>query len=190
MGLGCLGVGRGSAHSPTETTSTIARTLRAVTGAVNNDKGEKDPSNWLPPDPDAVCTYLADWTAIKARWGLSMDQSEAGRIRNVLTDRCPGQLDRAVARRTRRHPSPDHGPPTPPPPIQPAHPAGSRPSNCDPAYPTRVHPAVATRPRLRRHPLPALHRPPPDLTASATPHDGVGCDGSVATHGDRPRATR
>ena len=27
------------------------RSLRAVTGAVNNDKGDKDPSNWLPPDP-------------------------------------------------------------------------------------------------------------------------------------------
>ena len=68
------------------------RSLRAVTGAVNNDKGDKDPSNWLPPNPAAVCTFLADWTAIKARWGLSMDQSEAGRIRNVLTDQCPGQL--------------------------------------------------------------------------------------------------
>ena len=32
------------------------RSLRAVTGAVNNDKGDKDPSNWLPPDPAAVCT--------------------------------------------------------------------------------------------------------------------------------------
>jgi hypothetical protein len=67
------------------------RTLRVVTGDVNAAKGDKDPVNWLPPDPAAVCPYLADWVAIKARWGLSMDESEYGRVRNLLTDRCPGQ---------------------------------------------------------------------------------------------------
>ena len=67
------------------------RSLVAVTGAENQAKSDKDPSNWIPSYPDAVCTYLADWTSIKARWGLSMDESEYGRIRNLLTDRCPGQ---------------------------------------------------------------------------------------------------
>ncbi len=65
--------------------------MRAVTAASNASKGQADPSNWLPPNEAAVCAYLADWVAIKARWRLSMDQSEAGRIRNVLTDRCPDQ---------------------------------------------------------------------------------------------------
>jgi hypothetical protein len=68
------------------------RSLRAVTGSVNQSKGAADPSNWIPPDGDFVCTYLSDWVSIKARWGLSMDQSEHGRIRNLLTDRCPGQV--------------------------------------------------------------------------------------------------
>ena len=68
-----------------------ARTLRAVTAASNQSKGEADPSNWLPPNEAFVCTYLADWIAIKARWELSMDQSEFGRIRNVITERCPEQ---------------------------------------------------------------------------------------------------
>lgn len=66
-----------------------ARTLRAVTGSVNTEKGDKDPSNWLPPNDAFVCTFLGDWVAIKARWALSMDPSEWGRIRNVLTDECP-----------------------------------------------------------------------------------------------------
>ena len=44
------------------------RSLRAVTGAVNNDKGDKDPSNWLPPDPNAVCRYLADHLEQPPMW--------------------------------------------------------------------------------------------------------------------------
>lgn len=65
------------------------RTLRAVSVASNRAKGEKDPSNWLPA-PEDQCRYLADWVAIKVRWGLSADQSEWGRIRNVIRSRCPG----------------------------------------------------------------------------------------------------
>ncbi len=68
------------------------RTLRVVSGDVNEAKGADDPVNWLPPDGTAVCEYLADWVSIKARWGLAMDESEHGRVRNLLTDRCPGQL--------------------------------------------------------------------------------------------------
>ena len=65
-----------------------SRTLIAVTASQNRSKGDKDPSNWIPPRQSYLCTYLSDWVAIKARWGLSMDQSEAGRIRNVLTRSC------------------------------------------------------------------------------------------------------
>lgn len=75
---------------------TDPRTLRAVSGASNSAKGSADPSNWLPPVPAARCPYLADWVAIKVRWGLSMDESEAGRIRNVLRDECPEQRMPAV----------------------------------------------------------------------------------------------
>ncbi len=66
-----------------------ARTLRAVSVASNRAKGEKDPSNWLPV-PEDQCRYLGDWVAIKARWGMSADQSEWGRIRNVLRAMCAG----------------------------------------------------------------------------------------------------
>jgi hypothetical protein len=100
-----------------------------VTGSVNTAKGAADPSNWIPPDSDFVCAYLSDWISIKARWSLSMDQSEHGRIRNLLTDRCP---DQTIA------PWPDTPPPGPsvtapavavvPPPLPPT-------GNCDPSYP-------------------------------------------------------
>ena len=66
------------------------RTLAAVTGASNGSKGDRDPSNWLPPASADLCSYLSDWISIKARWGLTMDSSEFGRIRNQITDNCPG----------------------------------------------------------------------------------------------------
>jgi len=69
---------------------TDTRTLRGVSSASNQDKGEKDPSNWVPSEPTAVCPDLGEWVAIKARWSLSMDQSEFGRIRNLLNGPCAG----------------------------------------------------------------------------------------------------
>lgn len=66
-----------------------ARTLIAVTNSVNRSKGDKDPSNWIPSESSYLCTYLSNWVAIKKQWSLSMDRSEWGRIKNLLTDRCP-----------------------------------------------------------------------------------------------------
>ena len=127
-----------------------ARSLRAVTGSVNQAKSDKDPSNWIPPDQSFVCAYLADWVSIKARWGMSMDQSEHGRIRNLLTDRCPNQ---AIA------------PWSDTPPVASAA-RGRRSSavaasrELRPVLPRCLYPALATRPRLRRHPVPTIHRAP------------------------------
>ncbi len=67
---------------------TDARSLIAVTAGQNRSKSDRDPSNWLPPQTQYRCTYLAEWVAIKAHWKLSMDQSEFGRIKNVLTASC------------------------------------------------------------------------------------------------------
>ena len=69
---------------------TDRRTLRAVTTASNEAKGDKDPSNWLPLFPADQCSYVGDVVAIKARWGLAMDQSEWGRLRNLLSGPCAG----------------------------------------------------------------------------------------------------
>ena len=67
---------------------TDRRTLIAVTDRVNVSKRDKDPSNWMPPLRSYWCTYLGDWISVKARWGLSMDQSEFGRISNLLASNC------------------------------------------------------------------------------------------------------
>ena len=67
---------------------TDRRTLIAVTDRVNASKSDKDPSNWMPPLKSYWCTYLGDWISVKARWGLSMDQSEFGRIKNLLSSDC------------------------------------------------------------------------------------------------------
>ncbi len=68
--------------------TTDRRTLVVATDSVNQSKGDKDPSNWLPPRPADRCRFVGDWIAIKARWELAMDQSEWGRLRNLLRDEC------------------------------------------------------------------------------------------------------
>ena len=110
------------------------RTLRAVTIATNAAKGSADPSNWLPPNEAQVCTYLSDWIAIKARWDLSIDESEAGRIRNVLTERCP---DKQVPLWPETSPStpPDATAPAPTPTVPQIQPAVEALGTCDPSYP-------------------------------------------------------
>jgi hypothetical protein len=64
------------------------RHLIAVKDSENQSKSDRDPSNWIPKNSAYLCTYLADWVAVKARWRLSMDSSEWGRIRNLLNASC------------------------------------------------------------------------------------------------------
>jgi hypothetical protein len=66
------------------------RTLVAVTSVANQQKADRDPSNWLPPLAPAQCPFIGNWLAIKARWGLTMDLSEHGRIRTLLLGPCAG----------------------------------------------------------------------------------------------------
>lgn len=137
------------------------RTLRVVTTSVNLDKGDKDPSNWIPPDGADVCSYLADWVAIKARWGLSMDSSEWGRIRNLLTAGCPDQVL-----------------PTGTQPFVVSVPVSVTPSpgGCDPAYPTVCIPSPP--PDLDCGDIPYRRFPvvAPDPHHFDSDHDGVGCE--------------
>lgn len=66
------------------------RALIAVTSGVNRSKGDRDPSQWLPPRSAYVCTYITDWIAVKYQWSLSMDSSEWGRLKNLLNGQCAG----------------------------------------------------------------------------------------------------
>lgn len=65
-------------------------TLIAVSSSSNQAKGDADPSNWLTPNEDDICRYIAAWVGIKATWELSMDPSEHGRIGNLLEAQCEG----------------------------------------------------------------------------------------------------
>ncbi|SER21026.1 HNH endonuclease family protein [Actinokineospora terrae] len=65
-----------------------SRALVAVTAKTNRSKADQDPATWLPPDPDAVCTYLADWATVKTRWHLSVDEPEQ-RTLTARAQQCP-----------------------------------------------------------------------------------------------------
>ena len=67
-----------------------ARALIAVTGSSNRSKSDNDPSQWMPSVSSYRCKYLGDWVAIKARWKLSMDPSEAGFVKKQLRGTCRG----------------------------------------------------------------------------------------------------
>src|SRR5690606_18654861 len=71
--------------------------LVAVTGAVNQSKGDKDPSSWLPRRNE--CRYVAEWVGVKFRWGLAIDKREKKSIRNTLSD-C-SKSERLVPKPTR-----------------------------------------------------------------------------------------
>ena len=60
------------------------RTLMAVSAAANRAKGSQGPEQWLPPTASYRCEYVADWIAIKARWGLSMDERERVSVGNLV----------------------------------------------------------------------------------------------------------
>lgn len=49
--------------------------LAAVTNRSNRSKADQDPAEWLPPAPEALCRYGAEWTATKPRWGLAVDEA-------------------------------------------------------------------------------------------------------------------
>jgi hypothetical protein len=52
------------------------RTLVAVTDNVNQAKSDADPAEWMPPLSSVYCRYIAEWTAVKTRWGLTADSAE------------------------------------------------------------------------------------------------------------------
>ncbi|QDN74660.1 HNH endonuclease [Streptomyces sp. S1A1-7] len=69
-----------------------SRDLIAVSAASNRNrsKGDKDPSDWMPPYAGYWCQYLTDWVADKTRWDLSIDPTEQATLTEGLS-RCPDQ---------------------------------------------------------------------------------------------------
>jgi hypothetical protein len=66
------------------------RTLRAVTAGANRSKGDRDPSEWMPPRSGIHCRYLGWWVAVKVRWRLAVNAPERTFIRDRLQD-CPAR---------------------------------------------------------------------------------------------------
>jgi hypothetical protein len=73
------------------------RSLLAVSSSSNRSKSDKDPSNWLPPLRSYWCIYVSNWISVKARWNLSMDESEWGRLKNLLEGQCAGTTVRGFS---------------------------------------------------------------------------------------------
>jgi hypothetical protein len=67
-----------------------SRSLMAVTDSVNQSKGDRDPSQWMPSQRGYRCTYISIWLGVKARWSLAVDPSEEGMIRVLLEEECRG----------------------------------------------------------------------------------------------------
>ncbi|TXS44373.1 HNH endonuclease [Streptomyces sp. t39] len=50
--------------------------LTVLTAGTHRARGDRDPADWVPPEPAAHCRYLAEWVSTKLRWGLDADTAE------------------------------------------------------------------------------------------------------------------
>ena len=62
---------------------TDSRALIAVTASLNRQKGDQDPSTWMPPENK--CLYVSNWIAIKVRYSLTVDSAEANALTSLVT---------------------------------------------------------------------------------------------------------
>ncbi|KAG8942168.1 hypothetical protein FRC03_003591, partial [Tulasnella sp. 419] len=58
--------------------------LIAVTDRVNQDKGDKDPAEWMPRVPEIKCLYLRAWIEVKYFYKLSVDAREKSAIESLI----------------------------------------------------------------------------------------------------------
>ncbi len=73
----------GTAHSPSSAviSSRYGPRLTAPTIHIRS-KADQDPAEWLPPSPEALCRYGAEWGATKL-WGLAVDEAERDRLWDI-----------------------------------------------------------------------------------------------------------
>ncbi len=62
--------------------------LIAVSGRLNQQKGDSDAASWLPPDRDYWCEYVARQVGVKAHYSLWVTQAEHDQMARVLRS-CP-----------------------------------------------------------------------------------------------------
>jgi len=68
------------------------RALIAVSAGSNRSKSDQDPDVWLPTSDDYLCTYLADWVAMKYRWELTLETSEYDAIAEKANGECSEEV--------------------------------------------------------------------------------------------------
>jgi hypothetical protein len=61
---------------------TEPKALVAVSLGLNRQKGDRDPSKWLPPKDQ--CRYIADWITVKHKYSLTVDLIEADTLSAAL----------------------------------------------------------------------------------------------------------
>ncbi|MEU3192918.1 HNH endonuclease family protein [Streptomyces sp. NPDC006992] len=59
--------------------------LLAVTDNVNQEKGDKDPAEWMPPSSGYHCTYARMWVWVKDTYGMTADTEEKAALEKVLS---------------------------------------------------------------------------------------------------------
>ncbi|OBG94432.1 hypothetical protein A5698_16890 [Mycobacterium sp. E136] len=62
--------------------------LIAVAGNANQDKGDHEPANWMPPNAAFHCQYAIQFIAVLRGYGLPIDAPSAGVLRNAAAT-CP-----------------------------------------------------------------------------------------------------
>ncbi|MFD7367542.1 HNH endonuclease family protein [Nocardiopsis alba] len=62
--------------------------LWAVSASSNRSKGDRDPSQWMPPRTAIHCDYVKAWVNVKHRYGLSVTSAEKSSIQNTINTRC------------------------------------------------------------------------------------------------------
>ena len=62
--------------------------LIAVSGPVNQDKGDEQPADWMPPNHTIWCQYAMQFVAVLRGYGLPVDQRSAVVLRDAAAT-CP-----------------------------------------------------------------------------------------------------
>ncbi len=60
--------------------------LVAVSASSNRQKGDQDPAEWMPSEKDVSCQYITEWTIVKTRWRLSVDEAEQTALEEISAD--------------------------------------------------------------------------------------------------------
>ena len=60
--------------------------LLPTSASANRSKGDRDPAQWLPPQREYHCQYMARWLLVKARYRLTIDPAERLALINLLLE--------------------------------------------------------------------------------------------------------